>query len=118
MVLDNNQRLVQIVNNLAAEDSLRGLFHQHLEGNPLPSGRAISEIVKSSRAILFPGYFGAHKLNRHTVRYHMGVEVERLYELLIEQISAALCFQSADNEFHARTTASSEQMGTLRVSAS
>ena len=25
MVLDNNQRLVQIVNNLAAEDSLRGL---------------------------------------------------------------------------------------------
>lgn len=117
MVLDNNQRLVQIVNNLAAEDSLRGLFHQHLEGNPLPSGRAISEIVKSSRAILFPGYFGAHKLNRYTVRYHMGVEVERLYELLIEQISAALCFQSADNEFHARTTASSEQMGTLRVSA-
>ena len=71
MVLDNNQRLVQIVNNLAAEDSLRGLFHQHLEGNPLPSGRAISEIVKSSRAILFPGYFGAHKLNRYTVRYHM-----------------------------------------------
>lgn len=116
MVLEHNQRLVQIVNNLADEDSLRGLFHQHLEGNPLPSGRAISEIVKSSRAILFPGYFGPHKLNRHTVRYHLGVAVERLYELLIDQISAALCFQSADNEFHARTTVSSEQIVTLRVS--
>lgn len=117
MVTDNNQRLAQIVTNLSAEDALRGLFHQHLEGNPLPSGRAISEIVKCSRAILFPGYFGPHKINRHTVHYHMGINVERLYELLVDQISAALCFQSADNEFHARPTVSSEQVVTLRVSA-
>lgn len=114
---DYSRKLTQIINNLSAEESLRGLFHQHLDGNPLPSARSINEVVKISRALIFPGYFGSSKINRNTVKYHIGVEVERLFELLTEQISAALCFQSADNEFHARTTISSENVRTLRVSA-
>ncbi len=104
---DYSKQLTHNIFQLSAEESLRGLFHQHLEGNPLPSARAIREIIELSRSIIFPGYFGSSKINRHTVRYHIGVSVERLFELLTEQISASLCFQSADNEAHMRATVSS-----------
>lgn len=107
-MVDYSKKLSQVISDLSAEDSLRGLFQQHLEGNPLPSARAINEIVKLSRAIIFPGYFGKSKINRHTVSYHIGLQVEQLYDLLTDQIAAALCFQSADNEYHARTTVSSQ----------
>lgn len=107
---DYSKQLTHSIFELSAEDSLRGLFHQHLEGNPLPSARGIRDIVELSRTIIFPGYFGSSKINRNTVRYHIGVNVERLFELLTDQISAALCFQSADNEAHSRLTLSAEQV--------
>lgn len=107
---DYSKQLTHNIFQLSAEDSLRGLFHQHLEGNPLPSARSIREIIELTRSIIFPGYFGASKINRNTVRYHIGVQVERLFELLSDQISAALCFQSADNEAHMRTTVSSSSI--------
>lgn len=104
--MDYSEQLNEVIAALSAEKSLRGLFQQHLAGNPLPSARSINEIVKLSRAIIFPGYFGSSKINRHTVSYHIGVQVEQLFGLLTDQICAALCFQSADNEHHARATAS------------
>lgn len=112
-MVDYSNKLSQVIAELSAEDSLRGLFQQHLEGNPLPSARAINEIVKISRTIIFPGYFGRSKINRHTVSYHIGMQVEQLYDLLTEQIIAALCFQSADNDHHARTTVSAQSNRTL-----
>ena len=104
--MDYSEQLNEVIAALSAEKSLRGLFQQHLAGNPLPSARSINEIVKLSRAIIFPCYFGSSKINRHTVSYHIGVQVEQLFGLLTDQICAALCFQSADNEQHARATAS------------
>lgn len=109
MVKDYSEQLNEVITALSAEDSLRGLFQQHLAGNPLPSARSINEIVKLSRAIIFPGYFGSSKINRHTVGFHIGVQVEKLFGLLTDEICAALCFQSADNEHHARATASSKK---------
>ena len=72
--------------------SLKGLFHQHQDGNPLPSGKVLEEIIDLSRAIIFPGYYGKSKINKHTIRYHIGLAVERLSKLLEEQILAGLCF--------------------------
>ena len=92
--MDYSEQLNEVIAALSAEKSLRGLFQQHLAGNPLPSARSINEIVKLSRAIIFPGYFGSSKINRHTVSYHIGVQVEQLFGLLTDQICAALCFQS------------------------
>lgn len=43
-----------------------------------------------------PGYFGNSTVNSRTVTYHIGVNVERLFDLLTEQILAGLCFGSDD----------------------
>lgn len=88
--------------NLSTEGSLRGVFHQQLVGNPVPSGRGIHEIVELSRAILFPSYFGNSKISRHTVRYHIGVNIESLFDVLTKQITAALCFAQSSDEIDPR----------------
>ena len=48
--------LSSTVEQLSDPKSLEGLFHQHRDGSPLPSGKALEEIIELSRAILFPGY--------------------------------------------------------------
>ena len=91
-----NQTLTQAIEQLSAGDSLQGIFHQHREGDPLPSSKALGEIIELSRTILFPGYFGKSTVNSQTIKYHIGVNIERLHKLLTDQIMAGLCFNRCD----------------------
>ena len=84
--------LTTAVEALSDEASLKGIFHQHQDGNPLPSGKVLEEIIDLSRAIIFPGFFGRSNVNKHTIKYHMGMAVEKLSKLLEDQILAGLCF--------------------------
>lgn len=84
--------LTETVEKLSDPQSLKGLFHQHREGYPLPSSTVLEEIVQLSRAILFPGFFGKSQVNIQTIQYQIGVDVEKLSYLLKEQILAGLCF--------------------------
>ena len=90
--------LTAAVDALSGQESLKGLFHQHRDGTPIPSGTALEEIVQLSRSILFPGYYGNSSVNMQTIRYHIGVKAERLYCLLVEQITAGLCFNGAESD--------------------
>ena len=93
--MDSNnftQILTQTVEQLSDADSLKDLFHLHQDGNPLPSGKVLEEIIDLSRAIIFPGYYGKSKINKHTIKYHTGLAVEKLSKRLEDQILAGLCF--------------------------
>lgn len=85
-------QLTETIEELSTPTGLKGLFHQHRDGNPLPSGKVLEDIISLSRSILFPGYFGNSSVNISTIKYHIGVRVEKLYEMLSEQILAGLCF--------------------------
>ena len=84
--------LTQAVDELSESSSYKGLFHQHTDGTPLPSARALQDFVELSRAILFHGYFGHSTVNSRTIKYHIGVNIERLFDLLTGQVLAGLCF--------------------------
>ena len=88
-----NELLKQTVSRLSDPDSLHGLFHEHNDGDPLPSAPALAEIVDLCRAILFPGFYGKSTLNSKTLPYHIGVSLDRLSHLLTQQVLAGLCFQ-------------------------
>lgn len=90
--------LTQAVDELSAPQSYEGLFLRHIEGDPLPSGRDLRRIVEQTRAILFPGYFGHSTVNSRTLPYHIGVNIEQLFELLTEQVLAALCLSDERRE--------------------
>lgn len=82
------------VGELSQEDSYKEFRHEHTEGVPLPSGEVLHQIVDLARGIIFPGYYGNSSVNRETIGYHLGVEIERLYSLLVTQIRAGLSFSN------------------------
>ena len=85
--------LTQAVDELSESQSYKGLFHQHKDGDPLPSAKSLYKIVELARAIIFPGYFGNSTVNSHTINYHIGVNVE------IEQMDfATLMSRMLDGE--------------------
>ena len=95
-VKDLTHRLGTTIEALSDKDSMGGLFHEHRDGTPLPSGPALEEIIDLCRAIIFPGFYGNSHLNSKTLEYHIGINVERLERLLTEQILAGLCFGSGE----------------------
>ena len=97
-VLDGYTNLLkQTVEDLSDTTKMKGLFHQHRHGDPLPSSAVLEEIIGLCRAVLFPGYYGKSTLNAVTVRYHIGMEVEKLFSLLTAQVQAGLCFGQQDD---------------------
>lgn len=110
--LNISDTMTQVVSELSESGTYQGLCHHHNDGDPLPSAAALHDIVDLTRAIVFPGYFGRASLNSHTVGYHIGVNVERLYDLLTEQIVAGLCFAS-DNAISHDTLAMRNEASTL-----
>ena len=49
--------LTQAVDELSESESYKGLFHQHTDGNPLPSAKVLRDIIELARAIIFPRIF-------------------------------------------------------------
>ena len=68
---------------------------QH-DGEPMPSGRVLSDVVDLVRAIVFPGFFGDAYKDDNTLEYRTGLCIAKVYDLLCEQIQAGLCFANAD----------------------
>jgi serine O-acetyltransferase len=98
MMTSRTDIITRTVEELSDCESYKGLFYQQREGEPLPSAHILHEIVELTRAILFPGYYGNFTINSATIEYHTGVNAERLYSLLTEQVFAGLVFGSEEGE--------------------
>ena len=110
-LLNFTHLLAQTVTELSEGSSLKGLFHEHQDGDPLPSGKVLHEIVELCRAILFPGFYGKSTVNHQTITYHIGVSIERLYTLLTEQVHAGLCFDAKETGDRACDTKREKAIG-------
>jgi len=91
IILQRNISLL-VQNNLHEYDYIP----QHYK--PLPSLFILNEIVELLRAIIFPGYFGDVIVDLNTLEFHLGVKIERLFNLLKEQILNGIRFNSQDIE--------------------
>ena len=95
---NNNHIISETVDNLASEESLEKLFHKVRDNVPLPSNDALNQIITLAREILFPGYFGQSKVSVDSLKYHMGVNLEKFFRLLKKQVMAGLCFAIDPND--------------------
>ena len=59
---------------------------------PLPSRKAIEEIVEELRSALFPGYFGNAELSDKSMHFHVGYTLDLVLRTIKEQIYRGLCF--------------------------
>lgn len=96
--LDLTHTLTETIKKLSESNSLKDIFHQHKDGNPIPSNKVLGEIIELLREILFPGYYGEYTVHSKTIQFHIGVNVEKLYHLLLDQILAGLCFMNPGKE--------------------
>lgn len=110
MTLNTQSFLTTVVNELACPQSLCGLFHEHRDGDPLPSLPELAEAMELCRSILFPGFYGKSNVNNQNLIYHIGVSLERLFCILCEQIQAGLCFATGwgEAEAYGQTYASAQ----------
>ena len=86
--------LTRTVKELAKPESYKDLYHEHSDGVPLPSGEVLQKIIDLAREIIFPGYYGHSCIDTNTLKYHLGVDTEQLYSLLVTQIQAGLSFSN------------------------
>ncbi len=92
----NNKYISEVfsstIKRLVEVEDKNNMFHHRRDGEPMPSWRVINEVVELVRAIVFPGYFGESVQEAHTLAYKTGINVDRVYKLLCEQIYAGLCY--------------------------
>lgn len=81
------------------------LSESHHDGEPMPSGRVLSDVVELVRSIVFPGFFGDAYKEDSTLEYRTGLNVARVYDLLCEQIHAGLCFANVEGKKERRKMA-------------
>ena len=102
MKTDKMNEIASVVDNvveeLSCQECLEALFHKVHDNVPLPSNETLSEVVQLARCIIFPGYFGQSKVTQHSMKYHIGISLERFVRLLKKQVIAGLCFGITDEE--------------------
>ncbi|GHU70684.1 serine acetyltransferase [Bacteroidia bacterium] len=59
----------------------------------IPSLPRIQDLVGAIHSIVFPGYTGISVVNEDSLLYHTGVSLEKIYQLLSQQVLDALYFE-------------------------
>ncbi|MFH2124681.1 MAG: serine acetyltransferase [Pseudomonadota bacterium] len=84
-----HDRIPEVVTKLVASWQTEDCFN-HIGPVPIPSHRAIIDIIYQVRQLLFPGYFTRTKIHASNLEYYIGKETTELYEALTEQITMAI----------------------------
>lgn len=91
IILDKIQRNVD---RLSATD-LPEYRYIPLHQKPSPSVTTLREIMSLLRTVIFPGFFGTEQEAKlGSIQYYTGVYLEKIYDLLQEQIYNGLCFEA------------------------
>lgn len=88
---EDSKIISEIAEELSNFQTVKILCNQHFNNEPLPSIKALNEIVSLCRAVIFPGYFGKSNINQSTLKFHQGINIEHIQHLLEEQIYAGIC---------------------------
>src|ERR1051325_540481 len=86
-----NEKLDRATRALVKSYTAEGTRIDHLDRQPLPSHVEIIRVLVTMHELLFPGYIGAQGLTGEGLHLHVESRMLRLYEVLTEQISRAIC---------------------------
>ena len=89
----NHSIITSSVEKLASINSLAKLFDQDSEVFRMPSEKILAEIIDIVRDIIFPYHYGDTPVYADTLKYYIGVRVDRLSRLIREQIQIGLEYE-------------------------
>ena len=84
--------LADTISELSSSSSYKSVYDIPSCEIAMPHYETLREIVQLLRQIIFPGYFGASNITTNTIHFYTGVNVDKAYRLLSEQIMRGLCF--------------------------
>lgn len=88
------ERIQEHVIRLSASDQPEYAYIP-LHQKASPSVAALGEIMRLLRLVIFPGFFGSEEeAKANTIQYYIGVYLEKIYDLLHEQVFNGLCFEA------------------------
>lgn len=90
--MNNRQQILQTIQELSAPESYNLVYHKSNGDVPMPSVNALAKIVETIQEIIFPGYFGKDIVSADTIGFYTGVNVDKLYAMLSQQIYRGLMF--------------------------
>lgn len=94
----NHDILTQAVDSLVDSHSLGSMIDRESEALRMPSEKALAEVVELIRDVIFPYHYGETPVYTDTLRYYVGVRVDRLARLLKEQIAIGLEYDNGPHE--------------------
>jgi serine O-acetyltransferase len=83
-----------LVKNDFADSSLLPLK----EGQSLPDTKKVKEIITLVRELIFPGFFSKQGSNPVTRKFFIGMQLDKLYQVLREQICNSMVFTAEEAE--------------------
>ena len=86
---DKNEEISAVLNSTVKKLSTADIDnYEYIPQNesPLPSVAKLKEIIDLIRVLVFPGYFGSSVLRQATIPFSTGGNLEKLFELVFEQI--------------------------------
>lgn len=89
----NHKIITKAVDQLSDIDSLSKLFDQDSQVFRMPSEKTLAEIIDIVRDIIFPYHYGDTPVYADTLKYYIGVRVDRLARLLRGQIEISLEYE-------------------------
>ena len=89
----NHSIITSSVEKLASINSLAKMFDQDSEVFRMPSEKILAEIIDIVRDIIFPYHYGDTPVYADTLKYYIGVRVDRPSRLIREQIQIGLEYE-------------------------
>ncbi|MCQ2960013.1 MAG: serine acetyltransferase [Bacteroidales bacterium] len=90
--MNNRSQILQTVKELSSPESYNLVFHKSNGDVPMPSVNALAKIVETIQEIIFPGYFGKDVVCTDTIEFYTGVNIDKLYAMLSQQVFRGLMF--------------------------
>ncbi len=97
-----NNKLKSTIEALSDPVRLQHVCRRQEESHPMPSVDVINKIVKSLRAVFFPGYFGDADVSPDNVYEHIERNVSEIRDLLAQQIKSGMCFENTELDYHCK----------------
>lgn len=74
-----------IVESCQDEDTI-----DHIDAVAIPYQESVIELIEDIKDLLYPGYFGKQEIDRDNLPYHIGSELNIIFEKLSHQIARAI----------------------------
>ncbi|ABE51402.1 Serine O-acetyltransferase [Methanococcoides burtonii DSM 6242] len=97
MGMSYRSKLPEIIDSVASSCSDKGCF-EHIDSAVIPSRESIVEIIDLFKDVLFPGYFGDQTVERSNLIYHIGNEINELFEKLSKQVTNSILHECRRTE--------------------